>query len=86
MGWRYMEEWVHNYGISGITYIATGMDVRMMNDARIANMSFRYKRDYLQEITVVDKVWENKKARWKKAADSSPTLKQYLEDTFYGKD
>jgi hypothetical protein len=86
MTWRYMDEWVHNYGIGGITYIATGMDVRMMNDSRIANMSYRYKRDYLQEITVVDKVWENKKARWAKAAESAPTLNQYLKDTFYGED
>jgi hypothetical protein len=62
------------------------MDVRMMNDARIANMSYRFKRDYLTEINAVDKVWDLKKARWNKAAQGAPTLKQYLEDTFYGKD
>jgi hypothetical protein len=81
-----MDEWVHNYGMGGITYIATGMNVRMMNDARIANMTFRYKRNYLAEIDAIDKSWDIKKARWNKAAESCPTLKQYLEDNFYGKD
>jgi tryptophan halogenase len=83
---RYMEEWHHQYGMGGITYIATGMDVRMINDARIMNMSYRFKRDYLAEIDAVDKIWDIKKARWTKAAESAPTLKQYLEETFYGKD
>ena len=85
MGWRYMEEWVHNYGMGGITYIATGMNVRMMNDARIEDMSYRYKRDYFSEIEDIDRAWDIKKARWNKAAETAPTLKQYLEDTFYGK-
>jgi tryptophan halogenase len=85
MGYRYMDAWVHDYGNGGITYIATGMNIRMINDARIANMSFRYKRDYLAEINAVDKIWDTKKARWAKAAESAPTLKQFLEDKFYGK-
>jgi hypothetical protein len=83
MVYRYMEEWVHNYGIGGITYIATGMNVKMMNDARIQNMSFKWKRDYLAEIDAVNKVWEVKKARWAKAAESAPTLFSYLNETFY---
>lgn len=85
MAWRYMEEWVHNYGMGGITYIATGMEVRMMNDARIMDMTYRWKRNYLAEIDAVDKIWSNKKARWNKAAEIAPTLKEYLEETFYGK-
>ena len=84
MVWRYMDEWVHNYGVGGITYIATGMDVRMMNDARIANMSYRTKRNYFAEIEAVNKAWELKKLRWGTAAKNAPTLKQYLENTFYG--
>jgi hypothetical protein len=81
-----MEEWNHQYGMGGITYIATGMNICMMNDARIQNMSYRYKRNYLAEIDAVDKIWDVKKARWAKAAESAPTLKQFLEDKFYGKD
>jgi hypothetical protein len=57
----------------------------MINDARFANLSFRDKRDFLAEINVVDNIWDTKKARWAKAAESAPTLKQFLEDKFYGK-
>lgn len=85
MVWRYMEMWVHEYGDGGITYIATGMDLRMMNDARIASMSYRTKRNYLSEIDTINIIWETRKARWIKAAESAPTLKQFLEDKFYGK-
>ena len=85
MTWRYMQEWSHPYGMGGITYIATGMDIRMMNDARIANMSYRYKRDYFAEIEAVDKVWETRKARWNKAAEVAPTLHAFLKENFYDK-
>jgi tryptophan halogenase len=85
MVWRYMEMWVHEYGAGGITYIATGMDLRMMNDARIANMSYRTKRNYLSEIDTINNIWETRRARWIRAAESAPTLKQFLEDKFYGK-
>jgi tryptophan halogenase len=84
--WRYMEEWFHPYGMAGITYISTGMNLQMINDNRIANMTYRYKRDYLSEADAISEIWENKKAKWNKAAESSPSLKEFLEDTFYGKD
>jgi flavin-dependent dehydrogenase len=86
MSLRYMDQWFHNYGMGGITYIATGMNVCMMNDARILNMTYKHKRNYLAEIDAIDKIWDTKKARWNKSAESSPTLKQYLEDNFYGKE
>jgi tryptophan halogenase len=86
MAWRYMDEWGHPYGQQGITYIATGLHVNMINDARFMNLSYRTDRNLIEEVNTVSAVWEQRKKKWKEAADRAPTLKQFLEDNFYGKD
>jgi hypothetical protein len=86
MIWRYMDEWGHPYGQQGITYIATGMRVFMINEARFMNLSYRTDRNLKEEVDAAAIVWEQRKKRWENAANNSPTLKQFLEDNFYGKD
>jgi tryptophan halogenase len=82
---RYMENWFHPIGQGGITYIATGMNVRMMNLARIMNMSYFAKRDYYSDANSVSEIWENRKMRWNRNAENAPTLYQFLKDKFYDK-
>ncbi len=86
MSWRYMDEWGHPYGMQGITYIATGMELFMINEARFKNLSYRTKRNLKEEIETVSAIWEQRKKKWKNAADNSPTLKEFLEENFYGRD
>lgn len=83
MIWRYMINWGHPFGMGGITYIAVGQHVRMLNPRRVENIEHAHKRDLRKELNVINDIWEAKKARWQRAADNSPTLYQYLKDTFY---
>jgi flavin-dependent dehydrogenase len=83
--WRYMDEWGHPYGMQGITYVATGLQLFMINEARFMNLSYRLNRDLVEEARTQDAVWNARKEKWKRAADNSPTLKQFLEENFYGK-
>jgi hypothetical protein len=85
MIWRYMDEWGHPYGNQGITYIATGMNLFMINSSRFINLSSRTDRNLKEEVNTVSAVWEARKSKWKKAAEDAPTLKEFLEDNFYGK-
>ena len=86
MMWRYMINWGHPFGMGGITYIAVGQHVRMLNPRRVENIEYTHKRDLRKELNVINDIWEAKKARWQRAADNSPTLYQYLKDTFYSED
>ena len=86
MIWRYMINWGHPFGMGGITYIAVGQHVRMLNPRRVENIEHAHKRDLRKELNVINDIWEAKKARWQRAADNSPTLYQYLKDTFYSED
>jgi flavin-dependent dehydrogenase len=81
--WRYMDEWGHPYNKDGITYIATGMNLEMINEARYLNLVYRTKRNFVEEIEVISKIWNTKKEKWLKNAENSSTLKEYLEKTFY---
>lgn len=83
MIWRYMENWGHPFGMGGMTFIAVGQRVNMMNERRIQLIEFTEKRSLKNEVDKVNTVWEFNKARWKKAADNSPTLYEYLRDTYY---
>lgn len=83
IGWRYMDEWGHPYGNQGITYIATGMNLFMINDSRFINLSRRANVDLVKEVQKINTIWEQKKSKWQLAAEKSPTLKQFLEDNFY---
>ena len=86
MIWRYMTHWGHPFGMGGITYIAVGQHVKMLNPRRVADIEYVHKRDLRKELNVINDIWEAKKARWQRAADNSPTLYQYLKDTFYSED
>ena len=83
---RYMETWVHPFGVDGITYIATGMNLEMMNDNRIQNLSYRTRKNYYQEISEISNAWEVRKAKWLKMSQSSPTLYEYLKENYYKND
>lgn len=80
---RFMEDWVHPYGFAGITYIATGMNIRMMNNSRMMNLQYRTKRDYELEIESINNNWETRKSKWNYNSSLSPTLFTYLKETFY---
>jgi hypothetical protein len=81
--WRYMEEWGHPYGNAGIPYIATGMNLNMMNSARIDNMQKRYKLDLKKDVDPIVYKWEELKEYWNSVAETLPTLEEYLDRTFY---
>jgi tryptophan halogenase len=84
--WRYMTNWGHPFGMAGITFIAVGLRLNMMNERRIQAVEFSDKRLLKNEVDKVNTRWEFNKARWKKAADESPTLYEYLRDTYYKQD
>lgn len=83
MIWRYMEEWGHPLGMAGITYISTGMNINMLNPSRVMDMEYRYGNDFKKEIDEINKVWEIRKNKWSKAAESCPSLEEFLEINFY---
>jgi tryptophan halogenase len=83
---RYMNEWGHPLNRAGIPYIATGMHLNMMNEARIKNMSFFNKTDYAAQAQIAANRWEFKKARWAKYASEAPTLYEFLKKAFHGGD
>jgi hypothetical protein len=86
MHWRYMSEWGHPSGPAGITYIATGLNINMLNDARIMNLSSRYGVN-LKDITDrAANTWEAKKNKWKVSAEKSESLNSFLRNNFYGGD
>jgi tryptophan halogenase len=86
MAWRYMQEWGHPVGDAGITYISTGMNVNMMNSARIQNLEYRTGASLIGATNSVCDLWEVRKARWAKEASMCPTLEQYLNEKFYHED
>ena len=81
--WRYMEEWAHPFGVAGITFIATGMRLNMLNDSRVLNMTYRYKRNYFSEYRAFNVNWELRKAKWSKNAELAPSLFTFLKENFY---
>jgi len=83
MIWRYMTNWAHPFGLGGITFIAVGLRVNMLNERRVQEIEFADRRNLKNEIDQVNAQWQISKARWQKAADDSPTLYEYLRDTYY---
>jgi tryptophan halogenase len=87
MAWRYMEEWAHPYpSRSGITYISTGMNLNMMNSARIQEIEYTTELDLKKRADEMHSVWEARKQKWRTAAANSPSLEEYLQNKFYSKD
>jgi hypothetical protein len=81
--WRYMEEWGHPETNSGIVYIATGMNLNMMNKRRIMDIEFRKRISLSERASEISFIWEKRKMFWEKNAAMSPSLMKYLQETFY---
>ena len=80
MAWRYMDEWGHPYeGNAGITYIATGMNLLMMNKSRVMVLESRLNKNLQKEINKVIDVWEVRKKRWNENAKKSLNLETFLK-------
>ena len=83
IAWRYMIEWGHPPTNRGIVYVATGMNLMMMNKARIENLAYRKRIDFKRENNFISDIWEARKSRWIREAEKCPTLEDYLHNTFY---
>ena len=83
MVWRYMDNWGHPLNNAGIPFIATGMNLLMMNNRRVMELEFRNKSSYKKTISDMSDHWNRKKNSWKINAASAPSLMKYLSDTFY---
>ena len=81
--WRYMINWEHPMNLAGITHIAVGQNLNMLNARRVAELEYRERVNLLNQTKPIIDLWEKKKFAWKEAADRSPTLYQYLNDNFY---
>jgi tryptophan halogenase len=82
---RYMKDWAHPPNIAGITYIATGMNLNMINRHREEIESAQTSKNIKEDITEISRLWDLKKSKWAKNASKSKTLYQYLKDTYYNK-
>ena len=49
------------------------------------NLSYRTNKDLVEDVNAACAVWDQRKIKWKKAANVAPTLKTFLEENFYGK-
>jgi hypothetical protein len=84
---RYMVNFQHPMGIAGITYIATGMNLNMMNEARAKNEYFLSGIPLEHTAYQANLLWESRKEKWKNNANDAPSLYQYLKENFFdGKD
>ena len=81
--WRYMVEWGHPLGIAGITWIANGMSLKMMNSSRIDSLTYKTGIDYEAYTKETVSRWDRRKARWNKKAEECPTILEYLTKEFY---
>jgi tryptophan halogenase len=87
MSIRYLDGWGHPIGNAGITYIATGMNVNMVNEQRAVQVQYEEPDiSILEKTNEYCRVWEERKAKWQRNAMNSPLLSEYLYHTFYKKD
>lgn len=80
---RYMEHGMHPLDKSGITYIATGMNLNMMNNSRAENEYFTTKIPLKEIADFCNSDWEFKKQKWKNNAQNAPSLYEYLKNTYF---
>jgi len=59
------------------------MRLNMLNDSRVLNMTYRYKRNYFSEYRAFNVNWELRKAKWSKNAELAPSLFTFLKENFY---
>jgi tryptophan halogenase len=83
IAYRYLENWEHPMGNAGITYIATGMNLNMMNDARFESLQFYANEDIVATTNSIAAGWEFRKAKWEKYAEDAPLLSEFLKENFY---
>ena len=83
MSYRYLENWAHPLGDAGITYIATGMNIFMMNDSRFDVNQFNSSEDLYGLTNQIANLWEYRKAKWNRNAKKAPFLSEYLYENFY---
>jgi hypothetical protein len=84
MALRHLDNWGHPVGQAGITYIATGMNVPMVNEQRYLQVQYEEKdTNIFEKISKQCEVWEERKAKWYRNAMNSPTVKDYLYHNFY---
>jgi len=81
--WRYMEEWGHPVGNGGITYIANGMNLNMMNCSRVQDLEFRYNVNLKNQVDQLMLEWDKRKLKWMKNSEDSETLSSFLKKEFY---
>jgi tryptophan halogenase len=85
MGWRYMNEWGFATDRAGLPFIATGMNISMVNEHRAQSIDQTYGRNFAEELPQVVSIWEQRKASWNTAAKQCDTLEDYLYKKFYNK-
>lgn len=81
---RYMEQWSHSLDPgAGIPFIATGLNLNMMNLSRIEFLQHRWNTDLKKEIDAVNDVWQSRKQRWFEVSKTLPSLETYLKETLH---
>jgi hypothetical protein len=79
-----MDKWSYEVNRGGVPFIATGMNLHMMNDARYEKIKFYNKHhDIKNEIDLVIDRWESRKRKWTLEAQRSESIQQYLFNNFY---
>ena len=63
-GQLYMDEWGHPISRSGVPYITTGLNMLMINERRLINMTEHLKIDWKASTDVQVSEWEARKRRW----------------------
>ena len=81
--YRYMDQWAYANDNNGIQYIATGLQLYMLNNQRALRIQKHSGKNLIGEINNVIDIWDVKKKRWQLAAKNSPTLEEYLFKNFY---
>ena len=80
---RYMTKQEHPFGPAGITYIATGMNLNMMNIARAKADYFGTGIPLGHSAFQFNSVWESRKQKWKNNAINAPSLYEYLKNNYF---
>jgi len=80
---RYMTKQEHPFGPAGITYIATGMNLNMMNIARAKADYFGTGIPLGHSAFQFNAIWEERKQKWKNNAINAPSLYEYLKNNYF---
>jgi hypothetical protein len=76
-------EWQGQFSSGGIPYIATGMNLNMMNRSRIEDVQFRFNVNLKEEAEKFYRDSEKRKLDWANHAKSCESLKDFLGRRFY---